>query len=314
MKKILKRIIITLFVLLIYKIGLAITIPGVDTSLINVYISSGNFLSTISMVTGGSLESFSIFALGVGPYINASIVIQLLGLIFPTIKDWREEGNKGREKLDKLTKYTTLVIGILQAIMITYMFQNSYGILEDGTVMGYINTIVLMLAGTSCVLWLADVITAYGLGNGTSVIIFAGIVTNLPYNFKTVFDTFVTEQNNVFKFVMYCVVFALLIVMIIFEELSERRILIQQSNRVVSKAKGDFNYIPLKANSGGVMPVIYASIIISLPSTLANFFSESEVLKNISETISLSTIWGNGFIRNINCFIYICLYGVYNWA
>lgn len=292
MKDVIKKILITLGILILFKLGSVITVPNVDIGDVKTYLSSGTFLTAMNMITGGSLETFSIFALGVGPYINASIVIQILCMVIPPLKELSEEGGKGRAKMEKITKATTLVIAIIQALSLTLMFQNSYEILEDISVYGIINVVIMMVAGMSITMWLADVITAYGVGNGASVIIFTGIISGLPSTFKTVYETLMLETNGTLKFILYCVVYVLLIVAICFVETSERRILIQQSNRVVNKTKGDFNYIPLKINSAGVMPVIFASTLLSAPSIIANLFGKTELATTLSEKLSLSSWLG----------------------
>lgn len=290
MKNIFKRIGITILIILVFKLGKTIIIPGVNPTLIKLSLSTGNFLNIMSMVSGGSLSSFSIFALGVGPYISASIIIQLSATFIPYLKKLREEGQKGRSKINRITRYASVIIAIFQALALVLMFNKDYNILENSTTLGYISVIVCLIAGMSITMWLADIITVYGIGNGVSILIFIGIISSMPNNFKVVYNTLISLNHGYLYFVLYCMMFVLMVIGIILLNTSERRIPIQQSHRVVNKAKGDFNYIPFKPNSASVTPVIFASAFLTVPPIVASFFTSN--LDTINNFFSLTSISG----------------------
>lgn len=291
MKEILKRCAITLLVLFIFKLGTTLTVPGVSNILSKLSLSSGNFLDVISMMGGGSLSSFSVFALGVGPYITSSIVIQLLSAdIVPYLSKLANEGGKGRAKLNKITRNFALVVALIQAVALTLMFEKNYGILLNNSFSGYAIVVFGLITGLTIVMWLADVITVHGIGNGTSIIIFAGIVNNLPANLRYVYNYFAGKTNGMLWFAFYLLMFIVIIAFIVFVENSERRIPIQQSNRVINRTKGDFNFIPLKLNSASVIPVIFASTFMTVPSVIIALFRVDTT--KIDAILSLTSISG----------------------
>ena len=291
MKEIIKRALITIGVLFIFEFGKTVTIPGVInvTSLYSNVFS--NVLDSISMLSGGSLGSFSIFTLGVGPYITSSIIIQLLGTAgIPYIKNLMDEGGKGKAKLNRLMRYASLIIACIQGFALTVMYEKSYGILQDTSFLGYGQVILAMVAGMCVVMWMADFITVHGLGNGVSIIIFTGIISGLPATIRSVYSLFMEGNNGMLKFCLYLLMYVVLIILVVLVELSERRIPVQQSNRVVNKTLGDLSFIPLKVNSASVMPVIFASTFLSAPSMIASLFGVN--VDVINKFLSLSSWTG----------------------
>lgn len=290
MKEVVKRSVITLLILFVYKLGMTITVPGVSNVMTQLSLMTSNFLDTISMVGGGSLSSFSIFALGVGPYITSSIVIQLLTELIPYLKKIAEEGGKGRAKLNKITRNCALIISGIQAFTFTAMFEKNYGILQNSGFQGYFIVIISMMTGFTIVMWLSDLITMYGIGNGSSIIIFAGIVSNLPSNIRYVYNVLKDKASGTLLFVLYLIMFVLIIALIVFIENSERRIPIQQSNRIVNRTDGDFSFMPLKLNSSSVIPVIFASTFMTVPPMVAG--ASGVNVEKISKFLSLTSITG----------------------
>lgn len=291
MKEIIKRCSITLLVLLVFKLGMTLTVPGVSNALTKLSLSTGNFLDVISMMGGGALSSFSVFALGIGPYITSSIVIQLLSAdIVPYLSKLAEEGGKGRAKLNKITRNFSLVVAVIQSIALTLMFEKNYGILLDTSIAGYALVVICLVTGLTVVMWMADVITVHGVGNGTSIIIFAGIVSNLPANLRYVYNFFLEKEHGNIWFAVYLLMFVAIVAFIVFTENSERRIPIQQSNRVVNRSKGDFNFIPFKLNSASVIPVIFASTFMTVPSVVIALFGVDTT--KIDSVLSLTSISG----------------------
>ena len=267
-KDIRNRILFTLFVLFIFKVGTAVTVPGTET-----LTKDLGFLDLWSAMSGGALESFSIFALGVGPYINASIITQLLQMdIIPYFSDLKHQGATGRRKINQITRYLGIAIAFIQGYVFSFAI---YG--QTGGALEYLRIAVILTAGTSLLLWLGDLVTQKGVGNGVSLIIMAGIVANMPNMFIKVFQSYVhftSVQSTIIGLLLYLLfifVYLVIIVGVIFIDKAERRLPIQYSNRTTGAYGGEQTYIPIRLNSAGVMPVIFASVLISIPSTIANF-------------------------------------------
>lgn len=267
-KDLLKRILFTLFVLLIFKLGTGIPVPGAQSVTKNL-----GFLELWSAMSGGTLESFSIFALGVGPYINASIITQLLQMdIIPYFSDLKNQGAVGRRKINQITRYIGIAIAFVQGYVFSFAI---YG--QTGGALEYLRIAVILTAGTCLLLWLGDQVTTKGVGNGVSLMIMAGIVSNLPHTFVSAFNGFIdfsTTKSAILgslMFLLFILVFIIIIVGVIFIDKAERRLPIQYSNRTRGAYGAEQNYIPIKLNSASVMPVIFASVLISIPNTIANF-------------------------------------------
>ena len=263
-----KRILFTLFVLLIFKVGTAITVPGTSA-----LTKDLGFLDLWNAMSGGALQSFSIFALGVGPYINASIITQLMQMdIIPYFSDLKNQGAVGRRKINQITRYLGIAIAFVQGYVFSFAI---YG--QTGGALEYLRIAIILTAGTSLLLWLGDQVTSKGVGNGVSLMIMAGIVANMPNMFIQVFKNFVslsTWQSTVIGLLLYLLfilVYLIIIVGVIFIDKAERRLPIQYSNRTTSAYNKEQTYIPIRLNSAGVMPVIFASVLISIPGTIANF-------------------------------------------
>ena len=263
-----KRILFTLLVLFIFKLGTSITVPGTEA-----LTKDLGFLDLWSAMSGGALESFSIFALGVGPYINASIITQLLQMdIVPYFSDLKNQGAVGRRKINEITRYLGIAIAFIQGYVFSFAI---YG--QTGGAHEYLRIAVILTAGTAFLLWLGDQVTQKGVGNGVSLIIMAGIVSNLPNMFISAFNSFVdfaTWQKGVLGlllFLLFVLIYIVIIVGVIFIDKAERRLPIQYSNRTTSAYGAEQTYIPIRLNSAGVIPVIFASVLISIPSTLTNF-------------------------------------------
>lgn len=285
-----KRILFTLVALFIFKLGTTIIVPGLDKSQLNT--SDMGFLGLINVIGGGALEKFSIFSLGVMPYITASIIIQLLQMdIIPYLSDLAKEGQTGRDKLNTITR----VLGIILAFFQGYMLSFAY--IENGTVANYLEFSVILTAGTAFLLWLGDQITTKGVGNGISLIIMAGIISTMPSMFVDAYNTFIitdtmqTLMLGMFKFALFVIVYLAIVIGVVFVETAERRIPIQYSNSS-TKNLGRQNYIPFKLNSAGVIPVIFASALISIPSLIAGFIKNESFSIFVSKWLSLNNVTG----------------------
>lgn len=284
-----KRILFTLGVLFIFALGNSITIPGMDV--INRDIG---FLELFNALSGGGLKQFSIFALGVMPYISASIIIQILQMdIIPYFSELKEMGEEGRRKIAKITRYMGLGIAFLQGIFYPMMFVGKT--LEP---IFYLQVSLILTAGTAFLLWLGDEITNKGIGNGMSLIIMAGIVNTLPSMFVNVYQSLIPDAANALiawlSFGLFILLYIGIIVGVIFVQEAERRIPIQYSNRSSSSYGGQQTFLPLRLNSAGVMPVIIASVIMGIP-TILNYFIKNEAVTSFFNNY-LSTSKPVGFV------------------
>ncbi len=284
-----KKILFTFAVLFIFKIGTAIPVPGVtlDTDKLG-------FLEIVNAMSGGAFEKASIFALGVMPYITASIVIQLLSMdIVPYLSELSKQGGVGRNKLNQITRITGIVLAFIQG----YLYSYSY--IKSGNPMDYMLYSLVITAGTALLLWLGDQITQKGIGNGTSMIIMAGIITTLPSMFTSLWQELISGSSDfmgILTFVLFVVVFLAIIVGVVFEETAERRLPIQYANKSTSML-GKQNYIPFKLNSAGVMPVIFASALISIPQIIASFAKNANFSLFVTKYITYESV--TGFIAYI---------------
>ena len=294
-----KRIYFTLGALLIFIVGTNLRVPGTQDITKNL-----GFLELINAMGGGALKNFSILALGVSPYITASIIIQLLQMdIIPYFTELSKEGPVGRQKLNKITRY----IGIGFAFLQGYAF--SYAFLGNASSLSYFYVATILTAGTAFLLWLGDQVTEKGLGNGVSLLIMAGIVNTMPNMFVTAFKSLVPDASNAFigwlSFALFVIVYLIIIVGVIFVEQAERRIPIQYSNRSAGSYGGQQTFLPLKLNSASVMPVIIASVIMGIPSIVTYFVKSAKVTTFINKYLQTST--PVGFVLYI-AFIFIFTY------
>lgn len=278
-KDIRNRILFTLFAFLVYRLGCAITVPDVNTAGLVAGLQDNSLFAMMSLLGGGGLERFSIFALGVTPYITASIIIQLLSMdVIPYFTELAKSGVNGRKKLDNYTRYMAVVFGFVQAISFSYSFNNMY----EGLFIGGLNTAKLLFvatiftAGTMFLVWIGDQISMKGIGNGISMVIMAGIVGRLPSQITSAWETLVGpgEATGIITFIAYIVIYLLIIIFVTLINTAERKIPIQYTTSSVSLARHSrMNYLPLKINSASVIPVIFASSIMLAPIQIASFFA-----------------------------------------
>lgn len=273
-KDIRKKILFTLLMLFVYRLGTAIVVPGINTSSIN--LSGNSLLNMMSLLGGGAISHMSIFALGVGPYITASIIIQLLSMdIIPYLTDLTKEGKKGQREIDKITRYAGVVMALVQSFFIVQTLQAQYKIIENPGFTSYLYVAIIFTAGTMFLLWIGDQITTKGIGNGVSIIIFAGIVSDMPFTFSTVFKGLTGTDAGMLKFIIYLIMYLVIIILVTAMQLGQRKIPIQYtSSSVQSRSKGDMNYLPLKINSASVIPVIFASALIQAPQIILSWVNQ----------------------------------------
>ncbi|HEV2098043.1 MAG TPA: preprotein translocase subunit SecY [Stellaceae bacterium] len=273
------RIWFTLGALVIYRLGTYIPIPGIDPAMLHDIFSrnAGGILGMFDMFSGGALGRMTIFALNIMPYISASIIIQLLTAVSPTLETLKKEGESGRKKLNQYTRYGTVLLAAVQAYGIAVGIEGmraggETAVLNPGLSFRLV-TVVTLVGGTVFLMWLGEQITARGVGNGISLIIFAGIVANLPHALASTLELGRTGAISSFFIIMFLVVSVAVVAFIVFMERAQRRILVQYPKRQVGNKMfgGDASHLPLKINTSGVIPPIFASSLLLLPATLANF-------------------------------------------
>ncbi len=286
-----RRILFTLAMLAIYRIGGHIPTPGINTAQLQIMFqqAEGTALGLMNMFSGGQLARLTIFALGIMPYITASIILQLMTVVVPTLEKLQKEGELGRRKITQWTRYLTIGLSIVQSAGIAIGLQASQNLVYEPGIGFVMMTIVTLTTGTAFIMWLGEQITERGIGNGMSLIIFAGIVVGLPSALQNIYENvFVTEQWGVFQLVMILGVMLLILAFIVLVERGERRIPVQYARRVVGRRMmgGQSTHLPLKVNSGGVIPVIFASSILAFPQTLSLGFRDSPYLTQLLEPIA----------------------------
>ena len=273
------RIWFTLGALVIYRLGTYIPIPGIDPAILHDIFSrnAGGILGMFDMFSGGALGRMTIFALNIMPYISASIIIQLLTAVSPTLEALKKEGESGRKKLNQYTRYGTVLLAAVQAYGIAVGIEGmragaETAVLNPGLFFRLV-TVVTLVGGTVFLMWLGEQITARGVGNGISLIIFAGIVANLPHALASTLELGRTGAISSFFIIMFLAVSILVVGFIVFMERAQRRLLVQYPKRQVGNKMfgGDASHLPLKINTSGVIPPIFASSLLLLPATVANF-------------------------------------------
>ena len=326
-KEIMNRILFTVLILFIFRIGAQITVPGVVVGEdISKYLSENNALSLMNLIGGGTLQTFSIFALGVSPFITAQIIVQLLSTdVLPAFTELKRQGQYGRKKIEMATRYLALLLGAVQAYGIIRTMENSelvtFTAIAGYEWLSYLYVIVVMMAGSLLVMWLGDQISVKGIGNGISMMIFAGIVSHLPVQITQAFSKWVltpvgmgdqAQIAGIFQFILYILAFLLIIAFVTFVELSQRKIPVQHSGKgggqTQSMAKASF--LPIKINSAGVIPVIFASSILMVPQVITAFIDSNSANASWLDVFSTSKwvqVGDTGWYMPWGLLIYIVL-------
>mgnify|MGYP000844308430 FL=1 len=265
-----QKVIFTLIMFAVFRLGTHIPVPGVDPSAIEQLFATGNLFGLLDLFSGGAFSKFSIFAMSITPYINASIIMQLLTVVIPTLEQWSKEGQEGHKKTTKVTRYLTVALAFFQAVGMSIGLKQA--ILNPNPVSILIIAITLT-GGTIFLMWIGEQITANGVGNGISLIIFAGIVAALPKNLGTIYSYLQAGTISYFNAFAFAVIALLMIVFVIYIQEGNRRVPISYAKRVVGKKTygGSSSHIPLKVNHAGVIPIIFASSVLMFPVTVAQF-------------------------------------------
>jgi len=267
------RVLFTLAMLAIYRLGGHIPTPGIDANKLEQFFTQnqGTLFGFIDLFSGGMFRRMTIFALGIMPYITASIILQLLTVVIPTLEKLQKEGELGRRKITQWTRYLTIGLALMQSLGIATALQSSQGGFVTNPGIGFIlMTVLTLTTGTAFIMWLGEQITDRGIGNGMSLIIFAGIVIGLPSAVAEFYtNTFLTRQWNVFQVIIILILMLAVVAFIVLVERGERRIPVQYAKRVVGRRLmgGQQTHLPLKVNAGGVIPIIFASSLLAFPQT-----------------------------------------------
>ena len=289
-----RKVVFTLGILFVFRLGAGIVIPYIDISAITSAATSSGIFGIMNMLGGGTLEKFSLFSLGVSPYITSSIIIELLSMdVVPALTQWNKEGNTGKKKKDKVTRVLTLALAIIQGGSLTYAFDKGYSILASSSIWTYVYVVVVMAAGSMFTMWLGDQITIKGVGNGTSLLIFTGIVANLPNSFISSFKSMVTfgstykTATSLAWYILFVLVYLAIVVFVVFEEGAIRKIpIIYATNTQTVMHTKESTNLPIKINSSSVIPVIFAASVLAAPRTIISFMKSTSTTQMIDNILN----------------------------
>ncbi|WP_119156760.1 preprotein translocase subunit SecY [Caldimonas tepidiphila] len=287
-----RRLVFLVLALVVYRIGAHIPVPGIDPAQLQQLFQGqqGGILSLFNMFSGGALSRFTVFALGIMPYISASIIMQLMTYVVPTLEALKKEGEAGRRKITQYTRYGTLGLAIFQSLSIAVALESSPGLVIDPGLMFRVTALVSLTAGTMFLMWLGEQITERGLGNGISILIFAGIAAGLPSALGGLFELVRTGAMSIIAALFIIAIVVAVTYFVVFVERGQRKILVNYAKRQVGNKVygGQSSHLPLKLNMAGVIPPIFASSIILLPATVVSWFSTGDSmrwLKNIADAL-----------------------------
>jgi len=309
-----RKILITLGLLFVYRVGVHVPTPGIDATALASFFAaaSGTLFSMFNMFSGGALERLSIFALGIMPYISASIILELMTVVVPHLAQLKKEGDAGRKKKTQYTRYGTVVLSIIQGFGISVGLESMTSpagapIVPDPGWGFRLVTIITLTAGTAFIMWLGEQITERGIGNGISLIIFAGIVAAMPSAIGNTVRLMSTGEMGIFFIIVLLVIMVAVVSCIIFMEQAQRRIPVHYAKRVVGRKMfgGQTSHLPLKINTAGVIPPIFASSIIMFPTTIAQF-ATMPLLQTVAAMFSPGTIWY--YILYVGFIIFFCFF------
>ena len=303
-----RKLLITFALLFVYRVGVHVPTPGIDGAALASFFDNaqGTLFAMFNMFSGGALDRLSVFALGIMPYISASIILQLMTVVVPHLEQLSKEGAQGRKKITQYTRYGTVVLSLIQGFGISVGLESMASPSGAPIVMypGWefrLMTVITLTAGTSFIMWLGEQITERGIGNGISLIIFAGIVARMPIAIANTLRLVTTGEMGIFSLIILVVLMVAVVAAIIFFETAQRRIPVQYAKRVVGRKMygGQTSHLPLKINTAGVIPPIFASSIIMFPATIANFI-DLPIMKTVAAAMDPGSIFYNlifvGFI------------------
>jgi preprotein translocase subunit SecY len=267
-----QKVLFTLAMFLVFRAGTHVPVPGMDIAQIERLFTSGNLFGLLDLFSGGALSKFSVFAMSITPYINASIIMQLLTVVVPTFEQWKKEGAEGQKKITQITRYGTVLLGFIQAIGMAFGLRSA---MMNPSIASVLLVAITLTAGTTFLMWLGEQITEKGVGNGISLIIFAGIVSRIPSGLSTMYKYLEAGTITYFNLVLFLIIALAMIVFVIAIQQGQRKITVQYAKRVVGRKMygGHSTHLPLKVNQAGVIPIIFASSVLMFPTTIAQFIN-----------------------------------------
>ncbi len=286
------KILFTLAMFFVFRIGAHVPVPGINTELLRELIAdAGAIFGFFDVISGGSFSAFTVFAMSITPYINASIIMQLLTIVVPKLERLAKEGEEGRKKIAQYTRYGTVVLGFIQAIGMSYALGN-FGVIINPSTLNLLVIAITLTAGTAFLMWLGELITEKGIGNGISLIIFAGIISGLPRGVATMVEYVQTGAASIFNILLFVVIALVIIAGVVAVHEGQRRIPVQYAKRVVGRKVygGQSTHIPLKVNQAGVIPVIFAMSILMFPQTIASWFPHSAVANFFNRILDFTSV------------------------
>lgn len=265
-----KKVLFTLAMFIVFRAGTQIPVPGVNAAMIERLFTSGNLFGLLDLFSGGALSKFSIFAMSITPYINASIITQLLTVVIPTLEEWSKEGAEGAKKINKINRYAAVGLGAIQAVGMAYGLRAA---VNNPDFFSFAMIVITLSAGSLLLMWIGEQITAKGIGNGISLIIFAGIISRLPNGLAVIGRYLQAGTINVFNVLIFAALAVLMVMFVVAITVAYRKVPVQYAKRIVGRKMygGHTTYIPLKVNQAGVMPIIFASSVLMFPVTIAQF-------------------------------------------
>jgi preprotein translocase subunit SecY len=282
-----KRLYFTLGMLVVVRLGSHLPLPGVNKEALTNLFAQGGIMGFFDLFAGGALSRFSVFALGIMPYINASIIMQLLTAVIPTLEQWAKEGEEGSNKITKITRYSTVFLAIVQAFGISVWLQNMGVLMISGFSFRFL-LLITLTAGTCFLMWLGEQITDFGIGNGISIIIFAGIIAQIPSELAQTIKLLQVGEISIISLLSLIIIGIIVVGGVIAIQQGQRRIPVQYAKRVIGRKMygGQSTHIPLRVNQAGVIPIIFASAFLLFPATIAQFFQNITFMKSMAAALS----------------------------
>jgi len=314
-----QKILFTIFIILLYRLGSSIPSPGVNTQALNQLVEQGGVLGFLNFFSGGALSHLAIFGLGIMPYITAAIIMEMLVAVIPKLKEWQEEGESGRRKITQVTRYVTLGLALMQSIGLVYQFSRPQELSAGETTyiiqftwMKGIVIICTLTAGMALLMWFGELITERGIGNGMSILIFISIIARVPFEFETLIRSTDVKYGSIVYGIIISVLMSLaVIVAVIYLDQGERRIPVQYAKQIRGRrmTMGGTTYIPLKINTSGVIPIIFASSVIFFPTMIAQFVPS---LQGFAKTLTEGWLYFLVYTLLIVFFAYFYTYIVFD--
>ena len=308
-----QRILFTFGMLAVYRVGCAVVTPGVDPRVIRDFFDqmSGTIFGLFNLFSGGALEQLSIFALGIMPYISATIIFQLLTVVIPKLEQLKKEGEEGQKKINQWSRYATVVLALFQSSLIAVALESGQfgqgAVIDPGWTFRLI-TMITLTCGTAFIMWLGEQVTERGIGNGISLVIFSGIIVGIPSGISRIADMIRTDQLTPLEVILFLAGAAGVIAFVVLVERAQRRIPIQHAKRVVGKrvTQGGMSYFPLRVNTAGVIPPIFASSLLMFPLTIRQFSDSPEIQNFIDNFLNPSTISYNAIY--VALIVFFCFF------